>query len=279
MTVEDRASEWLASQNRHRSYPLVRSEWRRVASPESGLDCVVLDALLFDQLSSGEELFLDSIKVERDVTTVSMSYGTSNFTVELTEGQNDSSFETVRFVVPMNGRDVSASMSFSCHRYILETVGEGFWKIGCRFLRSRVASMTGGLGVKKIATNGSAGVEGHETAADVTGEIVLEDGFRTSPVIWNGSVLVRVGRRYGQNPCKHDYGDSGGRDCKAPLLYFCGQNAINSGNIVLKGGVGVSVEQGREYLVRDEGSRLRGRSIPCVEVIAGRELLGMAGGS
>ena len=40
---------------------------------------------------------------------------------------------------------------------------------------------------------------------------------------------------------------------RKPLFFFCGQNAINSGNVVLKGGYGISVSQGRKpSVLRDD---------------------------
>ena len=45
----------------------------------------------------------------------------------------------------------------------------------------------------------------------------------------------------------------------------------NGGNVILKGGAGISVSQGRSYKVRS-GS-CAGKTIPCVEIVAGREIL------
>ena len=272
MTVTDRAIGWL-DQNRHRSYPLERDGWRRVASATSGLDCVILDAMLFDQCASvGEEMILDSIQVTHEKTVVEISYGAVKFNVETIPDGTGRTYETVNLKFNVGDRSVSASMSFSSHEYILKNVGEGSWKFGCRFLKSRYVSLSEGSGVSGILSNGSSGVDGHEDGSTATGDIILEDGYRTSPIIWNGEVFVRVGRRYGLDPCRYDYGDAGSRDCRAPLFFFCGQNAINGGNIVIKGGRGVSVSQGRTYEVRDRDSRMFGKSVPCVEIIAGKEL-------
>lgn len=277
MTVTDRAIEWL-DQNRHRAYPFESSGWRAVVPQSSGLDCVVLDALVFDSSSgSVSDFVIESINVTDERTEISMSYSGASFSVNVEPSEGDRDFETIRFDIDAGGRNVSASMSFSSHAYILEKVGKGAWEIGCRLLRSRVVSLSDGEGVSGIRTNGSSGVSGHSSPSTSAGEVVLEDGYRTSPIVWNGRVFVRVGTRYGLNPCKYDYGEDGSTDCRKPLFFFCGQNAVNNGNIVLKGGRGISVAQGRLYEVRDQNSRLYGKKIPCIEIIAGSELLGMYG--
>ena len=272
MTVTDRAIGWL-DQNRHRSYPLERDGWRRVASATSGLDCVILDAMLFDQCASGdEEMVLESIQVTQEKTIVTVSYGGVKINVETLPDGTGRAYETVNLKFNVGDRKASVTMSFSSHEYILENVGEGIWKFGCRFLKSRCISLSEGSGVSGISSNGSSGVDGHGDSSTAAGSIVLEDGYRTSPIIWNGEVFVRVGRRYGLDPCRYDYGEDGSRDCRKPLFFFCGQNAINGGNIVIKGGRGISVAQGRTYEVRDRNSRMFGKSVPCVEIIAGKEL-------
>ena len=149
----------------------------------------------------------------------------------------------------------------------------GEWKLDSPVLDSRVVRVSDGIGVDGISVNGSEGVSGHDSASKASGDVVLEDGYRTSPIIYGGKVFVRVGRRYGYNPCKFDFGDAGSRDCRRPLFFFCGQNAVNNGNIVLRGGKGVGVSQGRSYTVMDAKSKCNGMTIPCVELIAGRELV------
>ena len=79
MTLTTKTMEWL-NQNRRRSYPMQRDEWRSKASPESGLDCILLDALLFDADSEGEDagaLRLVSVEVSENSTSVVMSYASS----------------------------------------------------------------------------------------------------------------------------------------------------------------------------------------------------------
>ena len=264
---------WL-NQNRYRSYPMCRDEWREKVSPESGLDGVFLDALVFDSDFSEERtLVMSRISVSRESTRVSFKYGEEAFNIVLSGGERsgEGSYERVQGSISCGMRNASFSMLFSSHMYISDVLPDGEWELGCQVLPSRIIGISDGFGVDSVSTNGSKGVEGRENAADASGEVVLEDGYCTSPIVFDGKVLVRVGRRYGHSPCAHDFGDEGARDCRKPLFFFCGQNAVNSGNIVLKGGVGVSVIQGGSYRVRD-GS-CAGKTIPAIEVIAGRALL------
>lgn len=275
MTLTDRSMEWL-NQNRHRSYPMARDEWREKVSPESGLDCVLLDALAFDSDARGDEtLELVSVSVTQESTSVTMRYGGRSFQVPaLTGGETsgEGSYTTFRVTAQGSGlRAATLSLVFSSHAYILDAVGEGMWNLGCKVLESRVVRVSDGFGVDGISVNGSYGISGHNGAAVADGDVVLEDGYRTSPIVWNGRVFVRVGMRYGYDPCRYDYGDAGNRDCRRPLFFFCGQNAINGGNVVLKGGKGVTVTQGRSYAVRS--GTCKGKTIPCVEIVAGRDLL------
>lgn len=276
MTLTSKTMEWL-NHNRHRSYPMKRDEWREKASPTSGLDCILLDATLFDPDAKGDEsLMVSMVKVAESSTRIAFIYGGRMFGVVLSGGEEigDGSFERVRGVVEGSGaRGASVSLVFSSHAYIRSVVGDGEWKLDSPVLDSRVVRVSDGIGVDGISVNGSEGVSGHDSASKASGDVVLEDGYRTSPIIYGGKVFVRVGRRYGYNPCKFDFGDSGSRDCRRPLFFFCGQNAVNNGNIVLRGGKGVSVSQGRSYTVMDAKSKCNGMTIPCVEIVAGRELV------
>ena len=276
MTLTSKTMEWL-NHNRHRSYPMKRDEWREKASPTSGLDCILLDATLFDPDARGDEsLIVSRVKVAENATRIAFIYGGRMFGVVLSGGEEigDGSFELVRGVVEGSGtRGASVSLVFSSHAYIRSVVGDGEWKLDSPVLDSRVVRVSDGIGVDGISVNGSEGVSGHDSASKASGDVVLEDGYRTSPIIYGGKVFVRVGRRYGYNPCKFDFGDAGSRDCRRPLFFFCGQNAVNNGNIVLRGGKGVSVSQGRSYTVTDAKSKCNGMTIPCVEIVAGRELV------
>lgn len=267
--------EWL-NQNRGRSYPMDGSEWRRKASPESGLDCVLLDALIFDADANGDEdLRVKSVTVEAAGTTVVMAYGGREFSVRLEGGDEsgEGSYECIKGVVGGSGaRGASMTLCFSSHAHIRSAMGDGTWEIGARVLPSRVIRIGGGFGVDAIHTRGSSKVRG---SADASGEVVLEDGYGTSPVISGGKVLVRVGKRYGLKACKYDFGSDGDVDCRRPLFYFCGQNGINSGNVTIKGGKGITVKQGGTYRLRDGyQADIADRSdIPCIEIVAGKELL------
>lgn len=276
MTLTQNTMEWL-NQNRYRSYPFVRDEWRRTISPESGLDCIILDALVLDSDAKGDEvLSLVSVTVSENETVVSMSYGATSFNVTLTGGElsGEGSYDMKRGSVRGSGtRGASLSISFSSHAYIRDRIGEGSWDFGKSVLGSRVVRLSDGMGVDAIASKGSEGVKGHESASISTGDVVLEDGYRTSPVIFGGNVLVRVGKRYGYDPCQHDFGEAGHRDCRRPLFYFCGQNGVNGGNVMLRGGKGVNIIQGGTYRVSDKDSKCDGKTIPCIEIVAGTELL------
>ena len=273
MTLTSKTMNWL-NQNRRRSYPVRRDEWREKVSPASGLDGVLLDASVFNNDADGSEEFsIAGVSVSPDRTRVSMKYGETEFSVALSGGgvSGEESFDVRRGALPGEARTVTVSLVFSSHAYILSTLGEGTWDLGCRMLQSRVANLSDGFGVDGVSVNGSVCVPGHESPAVASGDVVLEDGYRTSPVIHRGKVIVRVGRKYGKNPCHYECGDVNATDCRIPMFFFCGQNAINGGNVVLSGGRGISVTQGRTYTVKT--GRLAGRSIPCIEIAASSELM------
>lgn len=267
-------TEWL-DQNRHRSYPMEREEWRSRVSPESGLDCILLDALVFDSdASSIGTLIFSKVEISRDATNVYLIYRGKTVTITLTEGlsSGEESYERIKLAVDVGGeRRITMSLAFSSHAYIRDILSDGVYDLNCSVLPARVISLSDGYGVDALVTNGSTGVAGHDAISDADGDVVLEDGYRTSPIIHRGRVVVRVGKRYGLDPCHYDYGVKGAKDCRKPLFFFCGQNAVNSGNVFLKGGRGVSVQQGRSYVVKS-GS-CAGKAIPCIEIVAGRELL------
>ena len=289
MTITEKTMSWL-DQNRYRSYPMSRDEWRKKVSPTSGLDSVLLDVTVFDADSVGSEtLVLERISVSggsRGKTEVSMSYGGTPFVIAFSEGSTsgfDSFWKTIGALRGNGIRGASISIVFSSHKYILERVGEGSWELGCPVLMSRVVRLTNGVGVDVVSSRGSAGVQDHFSEQQeggrilATGDIVLEDGYRTSPAIYDGKILVRVGKRYGHDPCRYNFnsvfGESVSSDCRVPLFFFCGQNAINSRNIVIRGGRGISVIQGRSYEINDEKSKCNGKSVPCIEIVAGKDLI------
>ncbi len=274
MTFTEKTMEWL-NQNRNRSYPMETYQWRKKVSPESGLDCIVLDATVFDPDSyDSASLVVEGLDVVSDMTTIHMLYRSIGFDVELRGGDlsGEGSFESRR--IALNGgwlRPASISISMSSHAYIIDRIGTGSWMLKCPVLDSRVIRMTHGVGVDRIQYNGSEGVEGRSSEGHASGDVILEDGYRTSPIIHRGKILVRVGKKYGYDPCMYDYGEDGAVDCKSPMFFFCGQNAVNGGNVILKGGKGIAVTQGRSYHVKT-GS-CAGKDIPCIEIVAGRELL------
>ena len=276
MTLTTRSMEWL-NQNRRRAYPPVRADWRRVNRPEAGRDAILLDALGLDADAIGtERLTLVAATVEHDRTTIRLRYGATDFAVALTGGavSGEGSFACLRGVVRGSGAfGATVTLVCSSHAYLLENLGEGSWTWNCPVLPARVLSLSDGAGVAGVKTHGSAGVADHETPRTASGDVVLEDGYRTSPIVSDGRIFVRVGRRYGLDPCHYDFGDASARDCRQPLFFFCGQNAVNNGNIVLRGGRGISVRQGGVYEVDDPKSKAHGKRVPCIEIVAGQELL------
>lgn len=158
MTLTSRSMEWL-SQNRHRSYPVVRDEWREKVSPGSGLDGVLLDALVFNGDADGDEtMSVVSVSVGDDSTCVCFDYGGSKFdiTVPMGDESGEGSYFAVRGVVRGRGkRGAAVSLVFSSHRYIVGTAGKGTWNLGCRIIPSRVVNLVDGFGVDGIRVNGS----------------------------------------------------------------------------------------------------------------------------
>jgi hypothetical protein len=252
-----------------------RDEWRAKVSPESGLDSILLDALVFDSDSVGiRRLILSKVEISRTATNVYFAYGDKTFKIVLTEGvsSGEESYERVKLAIDVgSARQVAMALSFSSHAYIKDILADGVYDLNCSVLPARIVNLSDGYGVDALVTHGSAGVDGHDANVNADGDVVLEDGYCTSPIIHRGRVVVRVGKRYGLDSCHYDYGAQGAKDCRKPLFFFCGQNAVNSGNIMLKGGKGVSVQQGRSYAVKS-GS-CAGRTVPCIEIVAGRELM------
>ena len=145
MTLTSSTMEWL-NHNRHRSYPMERDQWREKASVSSGLDCVLLDALLFDADASGTEvLTVESVAVGEDSTIVTMKYDLHSFSIELSGGSldGDGSFDRKVGIVKGTGmRGASVSFVFSSHAYIKDRIGTGTFNLGCRVLPSRVVRVS-----------------------------------------------------------------------------------------------------------------------------------------
>lgn len=265
--MNSRHMDWL-NQNRNRAYPLVQEEWRKHVDPESGLDCILLDALVVNAGIDPEsrKLYIKSIVTRPTKTTITINYAGENATVEMSGGSVDGpeSFETIRGLwshAEEMGCAVPIALVFSSHEYIYSKLGSfsrTFPDNGIPLMPTRQVNLTEGHGVSGIMVNGSANVHG---GGVISGDVVLEDGYRTSPVVQDGRVLVRTGSRYGIDPCHYPV-DTRGKDCSRLLFFFCGQNAINSGNVNINGGRGITVDQGRKY-----------NGIPCVEIKASKELL------
>lgn len=278
MTHTSNTIGWL-NQNRNRAYPLKAEEWREKFGPVSPLDCVLLDALVFDADASSVDscaFVVKRIAVQEGKTEVDFMYRNTPLAITIEGGEvsGERSYEAIRGAVDVSGRrNVTFSMSFSSHAYILDRVGVGEWDIECPLLESRVVHIDNGFGVDGIHTRGSYCVDGHTDESTASGDVVLEDGFRTRPVIRNGKVVVLVGRRFGKDTCGYECYENGAIDCRKPLFFFCGQNAVNSGDVVIRGGKGISVRQGGSYTINDETSKCNGKTIPCIEIIAGGELL------
>ena len=270
--------DWLNA-NRFRAYPFVNDEGlvfkgRRIP------DCVLLDCLVFDTrpLDHVPKLVFAGFDIEEQRTVVSFSYDGIDAEYSIS-GDYPSGVVSVKSSgaggAPNQAFDIK--LVFSEHKYILEHVGLGSWRFNGIITPTNIVSVRAS-GVSGLSVGGSAYVGQPGTA---TGVVKLEDGFRTMPTVRNGKVVVRVGRKYGLDPCTY-----AGREvdtdakCEDHMLFFCGQNAIDSGNVVLKGGPGVSVSQGRKYKAPVDlfdsygniGVRA-GEKIPCIEVAAAGELL------
>lgn len=264
MTLTTKAVGWLDG-NRYRSYPFDQDEWRAKVPADSGLDCVVVDALVVDvgHDAGASRLVVKKIEVGDDDTVVTVGYGSQSCDIAISGGEESGpeSFEAVvgRFYLG-GGMYASVTVHMSSHAYILSRVGAGTWDFGdgVRVMPARHVCITDGCGLMGVRTNGSANVQGGGVA---TGDVLLEDGYRTSPVVEDGHVLVRVGRKYGIDPCHYPV-NTQSEDCSRLLFFFCGQNAVNSGNVNIEGGRGISVEQGGKY-----------GGIPCIEIKADKELL------
>lgn len=263
MTLDAKSMGWL-NHNRFRSYPMEREAWRDAVGAGSPLDCVLLDAVVFDATdgSEGRALVMTECDVGDDHTDARFSYGDIPFSVRLEGGETsgEASFESCRMTLEVDdsGVPVCLSMVFSSHAFVLEAAGRGRRTMRVPAMPSRIVRIPGGHGLDAIHVGGSAGAAG---GGDVSGDVVLEDGFRTKSVVRDGAILVKVGPGYGKEPCGSD--PDAEDQCSNLMFFFCGQNATGSksGNVALSGGRGVTVSQG-EY-----------RGTPCVEIVADSELM------
>ena len=297
MAFTKRTADWY-DENRYRSYPFRNDEGLviKTDNPETwtGVEltrapnCVLLGATVVDTRTEASEdsdciLKCSRYVVSEESTSVFFSYSGKNFSFSLVGGEmsGDEAFQTISGELRDEAwsRPVKISLTFSSHAFILSRVPLGTYKFSGTVLPSRVIILPTGSGVDGIVTNGSAKVQGGGVA---TGTVVLEDGFRTSPVVHNGNVRVRIGPAYGKDPCHYDSGSPGNDPCDEFMFFFCGQNAVNSGNIVMRGGSGVSVTQGRMYVVKKEipdgnggVAASVGEAIPCIEISATTPLMNL----
>lgn len=274
--------DWLNS-NRFRAYPFVNDRGIIVNGARIP-DCVLLDCMVMDtrDIQDPPELIFTGITVEETYTDVFFSYGDIKTSYRI--GSDPSSIEGtfVKVRGRINGdipsRFVQMRFVFSSPSYIYNSVGTGSWQFNGKVLPTKVVSVKAS-GVSGIKTNGSLLIQGAGTA---TGDVHLVDGCRTQPGIKNGKVIVQVGTKYGEDPCwyKKPPEESENVDCSDLMLFFCGQNAINSGDVSISGGPGVNVTQGRKYTAKhdiiDTYGKVgisAGESVPCIEIVATTDLL------
>ena len=281
--MTEKTLDWL-NLNRYRAYPLV-NDGGIVVDGKRIPDCVLLDCTIMDTRHDIgiPELIFRSIDVTAERTRVEFTYAGSDFGFDITgEGENG--------IVVFDGRStgdecgigsdfVHARFIFSSHDRIIAEAGEGRWEFSGHVLPTKIASVEAS-GVTGISTSGSASVDGRDLPGTATGDVHLVDGYRTQPVVHNGKVVVKVGPSYGLDPCHYYPGHLETPSCDDIMLFFCGQNAVNSGNVTLDGGPGVTVTQGRTYLAREDIMDTfgnvgieKGEGIPCIEVAASSELL------
>lgn len=282
--MTEKTLDWL-NQNRFRAYPFV-NDARLLADGSRVPDCVLLDCLVVDTETAEKVpvLTFNRYKVTENSTTVEFTYNGTPYSYTLEGGSlsGEGSFVKINGSAKeeFQGPKINISLVFSSHEYIKSSVGEGEWSFNGHILPSKVISVRAS-GVEGIQTQGSYLVTDHDAPGVASGVVHLEDGYRTQPVIQNGVVQVKVGNNYGIDPCYYPGAAAMEKqDCESLLLYFCGQNAINSGNITITGGDGVSISQGREYTAKEDildtygniGIKA-GESVPCIEVIASSGLL------
>lgn len=288
--MTEKILDWL-NHNRFRAYPLVNDK-RLLCGGERIPDCVILDCLVMDTRHGKEDarLVFTHISVGDGETVVSFTYDGMPYscTLEAGQGVSDDNIVTVGAEVVGSSAEelLYIKLVFSSHDYILEHAGKGEWSFSGEALRSKVVSVAAS-GVMGLKTGGSSHVEGYEQAGTATGVVHLVDGYRTQPVIQNGSVVVKVGTRYGEDPCHYreddpEYLDElrNKTDCGELMFFFCGQNAVDSGDVAISGGPGVVVKHGGQYeatrdVVDTYGNvgLAAGERIPCIEVIADKGLL------
>lgn len=280
--MTEKTLDWL-NLNRHRAYPLVNDE-RLVVDGKRIPDCVLLDCTVMDTRHGigTPDLIFRRIDVAQERTHVDFTYAGLDFGMDITGGEDGISVfdgSSTGQGDGIGGEFVHARFVFSSHDRILDEAGEGTWEFSGQVLPTKIATVEAS-GVMGISTSGSAFVDGRELPGVATGDVHLVDGYRTQPVVHNGKVVVKVGNSYGFDPCHYYSGPLETPSCDDIMLFFCGQNAVNSGNVILKGGTGVTVTQGRKYVAKEDiidtfgnvGIK-KGEGVPCIEVVASSELM------
>lgn len=285
--MTEKTLDWL-NLNRFRAYPFVNDEGL-VCNGARIPDCVLLDCIVVDTraLENIPEMIFTGYSITDDYTRVFFSYNGEAYSYDISSSAGDSETSIVKVegtgLQNANNEYLYIKLVLSSHNYILQKAGKGQWTFKGKILPTKIISSTVS-GVSGISVNGSANVSGFENSGTASGNVHLVDGFRTQPVVQNGKVLVKVGEHYGEDPCHYNE-DTGsdsndGAICDDLLLFFCGQNAVNSSNVVLQGGPGISIKQGGSYTAKSDivdtygevGVR-RGEKIPCIEVVASSELM------
>ena len=285
--MTEKTLDWL-NLNRFRAYPFVNDEGL-VCNGARIPDCVLLDCIVVDTraLENIPEMIFTGYSITDDYTRVFFSYNGEAYSYDISSSAGDSETSIVKVegtgLQNANNEYLYIKLVLSSHNYILQKAGKGQWTFKGKILPTKIISSTVS-GVSGISVNGSANVSGFENSGTASGNVHLVDGFRTQPVVQNGKVLVKVGEHYGEDPCHYnedtESDSNDGAICDDLLLFFCGQNAVNSSNVVLQGGPGISIKQGGSYTAKSDivdtygevGVR-RGEKIPCIEVVASSELM------
>lgn len=286
--MTEKVLDWL-NHNRFRAYPFVNDNGI-VCNGTRIPDCVLLDCLVMDTRKevSNPRLVFTEIDITSARTHVVFTYDGTEHSYDITGAGNDSSFVIVdgSSIPGMNMELVFIKLIFSSHDYILQHAGEGNWRFSGNILPSKIVSVPAS-GVSGIVANGSSYVDGFSEQNTASGDVILVDGYRTQPVIYNGKVVVKVGTDYGEDPCHYRENDPEYEEqkrkraaCDELMFFFCGQNAIDNGNVAMQGGPGITVKQGGTYTVKSDiidtygeiGAK-DGEILPCIEVIAAPSLL------
>ena len=284
--MTEKVLDWL-NHNRFRAYPFVNDDGL-LCNGTRVPDCILLDCMMIDMSydTPVSDLVFTEFEVDDNSITVSYSYGGVKTVKKITGDESKyakdaitSRINVVDSAYPGGSlRTSELSLTLSTPEYIIGKVGKGKWSFNGRIIPTKVVKVPTAC-VTGIRTNGSAFVEGFDKPGIAKGDVHLVDGFRTQPVITNGKVLVKVGTSYGYDPCHYK-----GRQehkttaCSDLLMFFCGQNAVNSGNVVLSGGPGVDVTTGvytaKADIPDSKGSVgiSAGEVVPCIELIASPEL-------